>query len=616
MPLNHNNHFVVNAAQPARQQIIELKLSEELLEEILNGNESIQVDMNQAMLGISNIEVYKLPAGSNQLDLVGEITEKCAIQRTHARRGQKKATKHEPLRTYVLKKGSKSARPAPGSTPGAPAPASTPVRRPPSPPPSTAAAAGTAVPLKTRVVQLLALQSRGTEERELLKILRVGAENLQSILLTVADLSGGRYILKPETYKEVKIHDWKNYSAKERQAVMKNASAAFDKLGLGPDAPERDILLAEKARRASPPLIAEGYHVVGTMDNSNSKRWSGGAGSESEGFDNGRGSGGASSSLLKPPSNTMATGTSTTTTSTQKKTSAKKSPAISSLSSKKKSTSLTSKSNRRSAEKVAAAILDTVPNHSMRGATTPSGTAKSGLAGTPSLGIGSPTIAGRRPSINGNNSTTTNNNTNTSTNGVAAVKRSTETKKYGNKETGGVGNGYKIPKVGSGSTIPRKPQSPTFAVPPITTQAEYEQVSRQFLAKYQEMKALRMQIDKKKELFDRLGAELELAVGTEREAELKRKVQEAFGEDVVDRKVLRRTGEPRRGVSKEMEAAARAEQDNHLNVRSLAERYKALHHQVETMKRALWDAGTAQANRVGQTVSGLGGGGEGGGGNG
>jgi hypothetical protein len=51
MPLNHNDHFVVNAADPAssRRQIIEFKLSEEVLEEILNGNESIRLDLNHAV---------------------------------------------------------------------------------------------------------------------------------------------------------------------------------------------------------------------------------------------------------------------------------------------------------------------------------------------------------------------------------------------------------------------------------------------------------------------------------------------------------------------------------------------------------------------------------------
>ncbi|KAF8953304.1 hypothetical protein BGZ46_003237 [Entomortierella lignicola] len=599
MPLDHNDHFVVNAAQPSRRQIIEFKLSEEVLEEILDGNESIQLDLNQSKLlvggtqydftqmsGISNIEVYKLESGSRQLDLVGDISTKCTIQRTHAKKGQKKATKHEPARTTRIidandwKKGNSKL------------PSSIPVRRAlsPSPSPATVSAAsaavaapttavaaaapttGTAVPLKTRVVQLLALHQRGVEEKDLTRPLRVRIEDLQSILPIVASFFGGRYVLKPETYKEVRIYDWKNYSAKERDIVINNASAAFDKLGLSPDAPERDILLPEKTKRTSPPLVAEGYHGLGNMESTNSKwRSGGGAGSESEGLDNGKMSS-SSSSLLKPP--------------TQKKTSAKKSPGATTSTKIKKSSS--------SSKKAAAAILETVSNHSTKGATTPSSTLKPTLGGTPAVGVGSPVIAGRRPSINGN--------------GVApAVKRSSETKKTGsgNKETGGVGNGYKIPKVGSGATLSRKPQSPIFTVPSITTQAEYEEVSRKFMAKYKEMKELKNKIDKKKEIFDQLGADLERALGTEREAELKRKIQEAFGEDVVDRKVLRRTGEPRSGISAEKAAAAIAEQSqsHNLGVRSLAERYKSLHHEVDIMKKALCEAGAAQAERANQRLS-------------
>ncbi|KAG0219269.1 hypothetical protein BGX33_003815 [Mortierella sp. NVP41] len=597
MPLNHKDRFVVNAADPSasRRQVIEFKLSEEALEEILNGNESIRLDLNQTLT-----EVYKLPAGTKQLDLVGNITAKCTVQKTHVKQGQKKATRHEHPRTIIDPKDLKS-KSASGRRGQSPSPSTTTV------PAATAAAAaaaaaasGTMVPLRTRVVQLVAQQPRGTEEKELMRMLRVGREDLQSILPFVANYSGGRYVLKPETYKEVKIYDWKSYSAKQREVVIKNAREAFDLLGLSLDAPERDILRPEMIKRTSPLRVAEGDHT-GHMDATGSKRRSGGggAGSESEGFENGRihhtsGTGGSS---LKPPS-------------TQKRTSAKKSPGTttsSSLSSKNKNgpkstgSSSTTKASRREKAAAAAAIMDAVPNHSARGPSTPSSSLKPPtLTGTPGMG-GSPVIAGRRTSINGN--------------GLPSVpRRGSEAKKTGgtsNRDTGGVGNGYKIPKVGSGTTIPRKPQSPSFTVPPITTQAEYEEISRQFKAKYQDMISLRAQIDKKKELFDQLGAELEHAVGTDRELELKRKVQEAFGEDVVDRKVLRRTGEARNGVSARRAAEAIAEQNNHLSLRSMVDRYKTLHNEVDTMKRALCEAGAAQAERTGQPEHGSGGGGTG-----
>ncbi|KFH70026.1 hypothetical protein MVEG_04829 [Podila verticillata NRRL 6337] len=561
MPLNHNDHFVVNAAQPSRRHVIEFKLSEEVLEEILNGNESLQLDMNQAKLligstafdfthmgGISNMELYKLSPGAKQLDLVGDIKAKCTIQRTLAKKGAKKATKHEPVRTTQildpndLKKRTKTTQP--------------PARRAPSPLPSvaTSANAGAVVPLKTRVIQLLALQPLGLSELQG----KVGSGDLQAIMPMVATLSGGKYILKAEAYRDVKIFDWKNYSAKQREVVVKNASAAFDKLGLGPDSIERSKLSPEKVRH-SPPLVAEGYHVAGTMDASSKWRPNGG-GSESEGLENGK------AGLLKP-------------SSARKKVTTKKSPATPSLSSKKKvssSTKPTSKSAVRSLD--IATILDQVPNHSAKVAT---GTHKP----PGSVHAGSPGATGRRPSV-----TTPNGN------GVTAVipKKGSETKKTsgGNKDSSGASR-YKIPKVGSGTTLPRKPPSPAFVVPPIRTQAEYEEISRQFMDKYQEMKKLKTVIDEKKLLLEELKIQLEKAIGTDREQALKRKVQEAFGEDIVDRKVLRMNGEPRSGVSSEKAAAAKLDKVGHMSIKTMAERYKALHAEAEMIKSALVEASTA-----------------------
>ncbi|KAF9920380.1 hypothetical protein FBU30_009818 [Linnemannia zychae] len=581
MPLNHNDHYTVNAADPAasRRQIIEFKLSEEVLEEILNGKDSIRLDLNHAKLligntpydftqmsGISNIEVYKLPPGSKQLDLVGNITMKSKAvsgRRTHS---PQRLEPSVPIATSVAAA-------------------------------AAAATSGTIVPLRTRVVQLIAQHESGVEEKELMRMLKVGQDDLRSILNSIAKKKAGdRYVLNPETYKEVKIHDWKSYSAKQRATAANNARAAFDMLGLPENAPERDILRPEMIKRTSPPRVAEGNHA-GNLDTSGSKWRSGGggAGSESEGLENGRITHiGSAGTTLKPP--------------TQKRTSAKKSPgtATSSLPGKIKSggkgasSSSTTKLSRREKAAAAAAIIDSVRNHSSVGPSTPSATLKPPtVGGTPGM-ASSPVLTGRRPSINGNSL-------------PSIPRRGSEAKKTGvtNKDSGGVGNGYKIPKLSSGATIQKKPPSPSFTVPPITTQAEYEEIARQFKAKYQDILSLRKQIDKKKELFDRLGAELESAAGTDRELELKRKVQEAFGEDVVDRRVLRRTGEVRNGISEKRAAEAKKERNNHLSLRTLVDRYKTLYNEVDTMKRALCEAGAAQAERTGRTEHGSGGGGNG-----
>jgi len=137
-----------------------------------------------------------------------------------------------------------------------------------------------------------------------------------------------------------------------------------------------------------------------------------------------------------------------------------------------------------------------------------------------------------------------------------------------------------------------------FTVPAITTQAEYAVVSQQFHTKYKEMKTLKNQIDRKKEEFDRLNGELELAMGVDQDNRLKRRVEQAFGQEVPDRKLLRRSGEPRSGVSVDKATALMAEQYHRQSVRTMVERYKILHYEVDTMKKALWEAGTAQAEKV------------------
>ncbi|KAF9415102.1 hypothetical protein BGZ94_000190 [Podila epigama] len=465
------------------------------------------------MGGINNMELYRLPAGSKQLDLVGDIKAK-------------------------LKKRTKTIGP--------------PARRAPSPLPSAATTANTGpvVPLKTRVIQLLALQPLGLVELQS----KVGAGDLHTIMPMVATLSGGKYILKAEAYREVKIYDWKNYSAKQREIVVKNASAAFDKLGLPADALERSKLLPERVRH-SPPLVAEGYHVAGTMDNSSKWRSNGGGGgggggSESEGLENGK------SGSLKP-------------SSARKKTTTKKSTTTPLLNSKKKNTSSSKSSSKSSVRSLdIATILDQVPNHSAKAATgtnlKPPGSVHAAR---------SPNVTGRRPSITATNG-----------NGVTNVvpKKGPEARKVSgsNKDTGGVSSGYKIPKVGSGTSLPRKPPSPGFVIPTIRTQAEYEEFSRQFMEKYQELKKLRTVMDEKKTVLE-------------------------------DRRVLRLSGEPRFGVSVERAAAAKADQIGRMSIKTMAERYKVLHAEAEAMRNALFEAVTAAADRNG--LSGAGGGGGGGG---
>ena len=252
--------------------------------------------------------------------------------------------------------------------------------------------------------------------------------------------------MKPEIYKEVKIYDWKSYSKPQRETVHTNASAAFDRLGLGPDAPERDILMPERIKRASPPLVAEGSHVVGNMDT----KWrpgagagaaAGGGGSESEGFEK--------NSLLK--------------SGTTKKPLVKKQQGTSQSSKK----SLKGSTNGSKGTRQPTSTILEVANHS-KGATTPTSTLKSGAGGTPSVGVGSPTVPIRRTSIsngsgNGNGTTNNSGGSNGHSHGhghghsgsTSSLKRPLESSKKSSSKEGS--NGYKIPKVGSATSVSKKP---------------------------------------------------------------------------------------------------------------------------------------------------------------
>jgi len=84
MPLNHNDLFVVNAATPARRQIIEFKLSEEVLEEIMSGRQSLQLDMGQSVSLVVFCFFFFLPLCS------------CSRKKIWERRGVRMGVDHCP----------------------------------------------------------------------------------------------------------------------------------------------------------------------------------------------------------------------------------------------------------------------------------------------------------------------------------------------------------------------------------------------------------------------------------------------------------------------------------------------------------------------------------------
>ncbi|TXT11148.1 hypothetical protein VHUM_01899 [Vanrija humicola] len=105
------------------------------------------------------------------------------------------------------------------------------------------------IPLKTRVVQLLAVGPQTWEEI----LARTGGEaadveRITKIDGTKTDGPEGVWTLKPQQYAKIKIADW-TYTREEKVTVIALARKAFDELNLPSDAYEREDL-ARKERDA------------------------------------------------------------------------------------------------------------------------------------------------------------------------------------------------------------------------------------------------------------------------------------------------------------------------------------------------------------------------------
>ncbi|KAJ3087315.1 hypothetical protein HK102_011371 [Quaeritorhiza haematococci] len=102
---------------------------------------------------------------------------------------------------------------------------------------------GAVISLRTKLIHMLALAPRDVDW--LRSKLPNSDEEIAKILQQIGQQQhgGNKWQLKAESFKEVKPWDWRTYSYSDRQAVVKNATIAFDFLKLPPDAPERKILV-------------------------------------------------------------------------------------------------------------------------------------------------------------------------------------------------------------------------------------------------------------------------------------------------------------------------------------------------------------------------------------
>ncbi|EKD01378.1 hypothetical protein A1Q2_04325 [Trichosporon asahii var. asahii CBS 8904] len=105
---------------------------------------------------------------------------------------------------------------------------------------------GEKIPLKTRVVQFLALGP--TTVDEILEHTQGDYNDVLRVAKVIGLHDDGQYRLRPAQYAKIKIGSWK-YTHDEKVRVIALARQAFDELGLAPDAEERDEL-DQKEREA------------------------------------------------------------------------------------------------------------------------------------------------------------------------------------------------------------------------------------------------------------------------------------------------------------------------------------------------------------------------------
>lgn len=103
-------------------------------------------------------------------------------------------------------------------------------------------------PLRTRLIQMLALES--LPEAEMMRKLKTPFESISTILKDLAVLVHAQWQLKDENFHEVKSWDWKGYTSAERATVIGRASQAFDRLHLSSRHPSR-IRLVHPDKRGS-----------------------------------------------------------------------------------------------------------------------------------------------------------------------------------------------------------------------------------------------------------------------------------------------------------------------------------------------------------------------------
>ncbi|ORY77006.1 hypothetical protein BCR37DRAFT_415361 [Protomyces lactucae-debilis] len=210
------------------------------------------------------LEVYKCPRTTQEhLDLVGRVSHKVTVRRELAdtitdklksRNAEAKAAKEgrsvQQLEVDPLSRNKQNARLPRSITPvgvakGRQSPflqaRKSPLLVASSPKPN-------AVPLKTKLIQILAIGASSADE--LCGKLRTTFEVLQPLLTEVARQVDSEWVLRDSFYAQVKVWDWRHCTTAERTQVVSRATQAFDSLKLPASATARLKLVHPEKRNA------------------------------------------------------------------------------------------------------------------------------------------------------------------------------------------------------------------------------------------------------------------------------------------------------------------------------------------------------------------------------
>lgn len=202
----------------------------------------------------SAIEVFRYRRDVPCLEMEGRITHKLSMRRKlgesvseklKSRQAEESAAKQErSVQTLEIDPRSRKGALKPGKTvvrTGSPARTSPFLQARKSPLLVASAPKAPVIPLKTRLIQILAISCASIQE--LSSRLRLTNETLLPVLKEVGQKSGSDWALRDDVFPEIKVWDWKHYTSAERTAAVSRAGEAFDRLGLAADHPARSKLI-------------------------------------------------------------------------------------------------------------------------------------------------------------------------------------------------------------------------------------------------------------------------------------------------------------------------------------------------------------------------------------